>query len=245
MQYTNDEAKILEHFDSQNLTKKGNFIYCKKDASTQEIKLSKFGGEIPQPNTQGAVPKCSDCKKDLEVLVQLYVPTLPENVKSLFPDDLKESLIVVFLCPDDIPCQTQSNLLYKIYNQEQIKTLCYTKSNSNKIDCAVFNEYKEYDTYGDMLNVYLENYKNFPEIDQVKVEELMWKIRASRGSKCYFGGFPYYNQSETNPGDDYQLLINLEDDNHFSMMWGDAGSAQIWVKKNADENRFLLTWQCG
>ena len=69
-----------------------------------------------------------------------------------------------------------------------------------------------------------------------------------RDVKSFVGGNPQYDQGDSHPGNDYIFVINLADDKFFSMMWGDAGKAQIFMKEvDKDKNEFktLLTWTCG
>ncbi len=246
MKLSTDETKILNYFQKKNLVKKGYFIFAEKKEFPLDTRINKFGGLVPVPKNSKAIPKCKTCKKDMEVLAQIYVPKLPKDIVNNLPEDLKETLIVLYLCPEDLPIESQSNIIYNIYKFDEIPNLIYVKNNKskNKIMSSIFNEIKIFDTFADTLNEYLN--QEDKEVDQVQVEQFMEKVRREyRKSKCYFLGYPFYNQSEVNPGDDYQLFLNLEDDENFSFMFGDAGSAQIWVKKKDEKNRFLLTWQCG
>jgi len=77
----------------------------------------------------------------------------------------------------------------------------------------------------------------------IKLENFLFNFR---DVKCFLGGNPQYDQGDWNPGDDYLFIINLADDKFFSMMWGDAGKAQIFMKeKKEGEFEFKLTWTCG
>ena len=70
------------------------------------------------------------------------------------------------------------------------------------------------------------------------VEEEEFKYRG-----CYFGGFPYYCQNDDNPGPEYKLIMSFDECDAFSLMWGDCGNAQLWLRED-DSNQFYLTWAC-
>ena len=238
--FTEEENKLISWLDQNGWVKPGQFIHCEK-ADATEITVSKFGGKIPHlPNEE--IPKCPTCGHNLEVLVQLYVPNLPQNIQHLLPEKLSDALIVLFVCPEDL-ADMQGKMVSRVYHADQISSLVYENPNEGaQIESALFKNFEEMPTYNDTGDDYMEKME---EIDDAEMEELMRKIRDEiRTVKCYFGGFPYYQQGEATPGNDCTLLLNVEQDDGFSMMWGDAGNAQIWVKKD-DSCEFYLNWQCG
>ena len=238
--FTDEENSILQWFQQKGWVKQGQFIHCEKN-DTNSIAISKFGGKIPHlPNEE--IPKCPTCGHSCELLAQLYVPSLPEYAKALFPQNLQESLIVLFICAEDL-ADMQGKMISRVYQPEQIQNLVYSNAPENaQIESALFENYEMLDTYNDTSDAYMEV---MDEIDDAAAEELMRKIRDEvRPSKCYFGGYPYYQQGEATPGDDCTLVLNIEQDDNFSLMFGDAGNAQIWVK-NDNSGEFYINWQGG
>ena len=237
---TETENGLIQWLQQRNWVKPGQFVHCTK-AETNNFEVSKFGGKIPHlPNEE--IPTCQECGQKMEVVAQIYVPSLPDFAKNVFPEALKQSLIVLFVCTEDLPFGDWQ-MVSRVYSQDQIKNLIYDEPKEDaKIESALFQNYEMLDTYNDTSNDYLEV---MGEVDDLAMEELMRKVRDEiRTSKCYFGGFPYYQQGEETPGDNFTLLLNIENDENFSMMWGDGGNAQIWVN-NENPEEFHLTWQCG
>ena len=239
--FSEEENNLLQWLNQKGWVKQGQFIHCEKNNEINEIKISKFGGKIPHLQNE-EIPKCPTCGKECELLLQLYVPGLPEYAQNLFPENLKDSLSLLFICAEDLP-DMQGKMISRVYNSDQIDNLVYANPPENaQVESAIFTNYEMLDTYNDTSNEYMES---MGEIDDAAMEELMRKIRVDiRKAKCYFGGYPYYQQSEETPGDDCTLLLNVEEDENCSLTWGDAGNAQIWVK-NDNSGEFYLNWQCG
>ena len=70
------------------------------------------------------ISECPDCQTSKEVLVQMYIPGLPDQVKALFPSNLQDALIVVMICTE---CLTphDGEIETKIYHQNDISKLVY------------------------------------------------------------------------------------------------------------------------
>jgi hypothetical protein len=62
-------------------------------------RTTKFGGKYPLLPAESS-PACPRCDQPLMMVVQLYVPALPEFIRSQFPDDRRDQLIVVGVCPE-------------------------------------------------------------------------------------------------------------------------------------------------
>lgn len=234
--FSEEQVSALNWFGSKGFVKKGIFIRATKEETTKAA-VSKYGGVVPHLPGEGPV-KSPDGSHDLELAVQLYVPELPENVQRLFPQNLQDALILMFVDTEDSP--ENGPLPVRIYHKDDIAKLELAPAKEEgRIESAIFTSYEPIDTYNDSGNDFLEV---MGEVDGLVVEELMLIIRQNRDTNCYFGGFPYYVQGESTPGDNWSLLLNLQDDQYFSYMWGDAGTAQIWINP---EGEFELTWQCG
>ncbi|EAY19043.1 hypothetical protein TVAG_247220 [Trichomonas vaginalis G3] len=233
-----EQLGAIEWFGKKGFTKKGIFIRCEKAEATKAA-LSKYGGKVPHLPGEDPSVKTEDGVQ-LELAVQLYVPELPENVQRLLPQELQDALILLFINTEDSP--ENGPMPVRIYHKDDISKLELADAKEDAhIESAIFKSYEVIDTYNDSGNDFLESME---EVDGLVVEELMHEIRSKRDTNCYFGGFPYFVQGEASPGEGWTLLLNLQDDSYFSYMFGDAGTAQIWVN-DSDPTQFDLEWQCG
>ena len=190
--------------------------------------------EIPILNSSPKeVPKCQRCNEYLELLVQLYIPQLP--TKNSFPNSLKDSLILFFYCTECMEC-FEENMITKIYSsKEDLNNLIYRYNPKNqlKIKETFFSSFIQKESppsEDDKKHKIPENFDNKQRNQYyIKLENFLFNFR---DVKCFLGGNPQYDQGDSNPGEDYLFIINLADDKFFSMMWGDAGKAQIFMKES-------------
>ena len=217
------------------------YIICKKEEA-EEIKISKFGGKIPCLDPK-EIPANSD--NYIEVLAQIYVPGLPKAIKKLFPSDLQDALIVLFFDIDNFPIEAINNIETRIYHGDEIDKLIYVdrEDTNPAIESAIFTTYKYKAQTFDVADhaSYTNQIRSMRNAeDQQENEQYSFYTKESN---CFFGGYPFYCQDDDNPGPDYTLILSLMEDHNFSMIWGDAGNAQIWLR-NDDSHQFILTWAC-
>lgn len=240
---SDEQKRYIYYADSVGQVKNGIFLECDfKDADKPAV--SKFGGSVPYlPKEVGDnfIPICEDCNQQMEVLVQLYIPDLPPVVQRKFPVELQESLIVLFLCGDDLPIDSENILKYRIYSKEEIPNLKLepVKTDNPYIQSAIFSKY----IVQPVINSsgFPDITREFPDLDYWEVPQ---KLRNTK-SLCYFDGFPEFVQFPEEPSVPATYIMNLEGDDQtsFTMMWGDAGTAQLWIS-NDKPYTFYLIWQC-
>ncbi len=144
----------------------------------------------------------------------------------------------------------EENMIAKIYSsKEDLNNLIYRDNPKNllKIKETFFSSFIQKESppsEDDKKHKIPENFDNKQRNQYyIKLENFLFNFR---DVKCFLGGNPQYDQGDSNPGEDYLFIINLADDKFFSMMWGDAGKAQIFMKdKNNGEFEFKLFWTCG
>jgi hypothetical protein len=84
-------------------------------------RTTKFGGKYPLlPNT--SPPKCPTCDQPLMMIVQLFVPTLPAFIQEQIPASLRDSLIVLAVCPE---CLGSSGYRIDVYDSDSLDDLVY------------------------------------------------------------------------------------------------------------------------
>ena len=239
------DKEIENWYRKCGLLKTSHFIICDKPKDNKTILASKYGGRIPVLKTsKKEAPKCPTCQEYLELLVQLYIPQLP--TKESFPKSLQKSLIVFLYCTECMEFDV-TPLIYK--TEEDLKNLEYIENpkKEKKIKEIFFSSFiqKELPPSEDDKRQKIPEDLSDKERNEfyLKLENFLFNFR---DVKCFLGGNPQYDQGDANPGDDYIFIIDLADDKFFSMMWGDAGKAQIFMKdKNNGEFDFKLFWTCG
>ena len=238
----NEEQKnFWNYFINNSFSKTGYYPVFQKIDSTNP-KVSKFGGSIPHLPSE-KVPTCSQCKKTLlEVLLQLYISNAPEEIKKLFPESKRQGLLVIFYCTN---CMEQGNLVWKYYEESQLDQLVFSEPKSDsKISPTIVTEWRPFISIDSTSNRYLEESES-SGFDELNLEEFPKYLKENYHGTTFLGGMPFYEQGESVPGENFSLLANLEQDNAFSMMWGDAGEAQIWMTSGDEFGNFEITWQCG
>ena len=242
--------KFMNEARNCGFVKKSYRIKCKKEeGKPSDICISKFGGYIPCFECDADIT-CPSCNVGLEVLAQIYVPSLPNPVKALFPSSLQNALIVLFMCTQCLE-PYYGELESRIYYPEDFDKLVYKPPPSDiMIEQAIFESFPESDLPIHPSDNALEHPSKYLSVNE-ELDDMFDDMYDSISSyycqpqMSYFGGHPEYIQADDNPGPDYSLILSLSDDkDNFSMMWGDAGTAQIWLR-NDDSNHFLITWACG
>ena len=130
------------------------------------------------------------------------------------------------------------NFWWTIYSKEEdLKNLIYVENpkQNKKIQENFFSKFieKELPPSEDDIRQKVPEGLNDKQRNEfyTKLEDFLFNFR---DVKCFLGGNPQYDQGDSNPGDDYTFIINLADDKFFSMMWGDAGKAQIFMKEKGN-----------
>lgn len=231
------EKKLFENCEKLGYVKDAYYIEA-HEKEEYDIRVSKFFGKIPCFEGQ-KLPKCS-CGSLKSPLVQIYVPSLPAKVRGLFPSDLQDALIVMFICLDCL--SWGCGLTTHVFHEDEIDKLVY-KDGPQDYEPHVISGYHQHKQIPSETDDFFPNEK----LISGDFGDMLYDIRCSCVYKddvgSYFGGFPNYCQCDENPGRDYKLILSLINDESFPLMWGDAGNAQIWLK-NDDSHEFFITWAC-
>ena len=242
----NEEDKSYwDFFINHNLWKTGYFPICESHDSSSP-KVSKFGGSCPHL-PQDPRPTCKSCDNHLEVLLQLYIPSLPQPVKQLFPNHLQNSLIVFNYCTECMPSNEEDAITWKVYNESDFANLVFDIPPSEaKIEPAVVKEWQAFKS----INASTEHYYDMLHdengaLDEVKMEEFVRELKINYAGTTYLLGNPDFTEGEYTPEPGMVNLACFEQDNSFSMMWGDAGYAHLWMTPGDNFGKFSLVWNCG
>ena len=60
----------------------------------------------------------------------------------------------------------------------------------------------------------------------------------------YLGGYPVFVQGDDQPPGTV-LLMEMEESEASTNMWGDCGTAQVWMTTGDDYGRFMMQFACG
>jgi hypothetical protein len=82
---------------------------------------TKFGGKYPRPPADPH-PKCDLCDQPMMMIVQLYVPTLPDFIQAHFPAQARDQLIVLGVCPE---CLGSGGYSIRAYGAAELDGLAY------------------------------------------------------------------------------------------------------------------------
>ncbi len=104
--------------------------------------------------------------------------------------------------------------------------------------------------------IIVEQYNKFFPEDKIEdifdmdddVGEYIWEYLEASGSRI--GGYPYFTQDDPrDEGTEYtELLLQIDSDDEFDLMWGDVGVGNFFVTseqlKNKDFTKVLYNWDC-
>ncbi|KAH0794071.1 cytoplasmic protein [Histomonas meleagridis] len=196
---------------------------------------SKFGGRAPYLPNDG--PSCKKCGEQLDLIFSLYIKSLPEEIQQYFPEDERESVLVGNNCSDgDVPCAY-------LYRKDEIDNLLYTNEESN------FNEHRVvvgWEKSSMVVTSDEEFQKVYPDLskwDYLLVGSIIDDAE-ERGGGTYLGGYPVFVQSDEQP-EGTVLLLEMDESEASTNIWGDCGTAQVWMKTGSDFGEFEVTWACG
>lgn len=235
---TSEELSIWNTLRAAGLSKPGFSPVCESCDSVSP-RVSKIGGAIPHLPSSG--PAVCKCGKIPEVLLQLYVPSLPPPVRALFHPSC--ALAVIHYCTE---CM-ESNFAptTQLFTESELDSLVYSNGKADaSIAPKVIREWREFCCVDFTSDAAYDAARN-SEIDEIQMEELGREIGEKYVGGTYLMGVPRYEQGEYEVDDGFVLLANFEQDDNFSMMWGDAGTAQLWMKTGENFGEFRLDWMCG
>jgi hypothetical protein len=84
-------------------------------------RVTKFGGKYPRLPGE-ALPKCPSCDQQLMMIVQLYIPSLPAFVQESLPEDQRDKLLVLGVCPE---CMGSTGYDIRAYGPSDLDSLEY------------------------------------------------------------------------------------------------------------------------
>ena len=205
---------------------------------TSNPRISKFGGCVPYLPEE-PIPNCRDCHELYSMICQIYVPTAPDWFKNHFPPEKQDALIVFLYCNHCyIPVEGRA------YYGKDIDRLIY--SNDSSADYGCFNQPRIVTKWND--------FKMLPPrgndvITQIRSKYQLFNIEEKIESTdspthpTYIGGWPRFVQGDSTPNNSF-LIANFEESESSTAMWGDCGTAQLWISKGEDFGELYSDWAC-
>ncbi|WP_291870418.1 DUF6493 family protein [Maribacter sp.] len=243
--FTTVEAKceILQAITTLNKHSKNAYIPLVKSAKNEYSIHSKLGG-LPYLLEEDDYPKCTNCGKHLQLLVQLNLEDIPKSIE--------RGLIQLFYCTNP-----NTNCESKAVSKEVTTSLC------KKVEIKGNSERKQLnheDIFPEKRIIQFIEFVDYPHSEdykqlgiELKVPDVIYdymmahNIGATNANDKLFG-YPHWLQSSEYAHNqkldaNSQLVFQLASKDNLSMQFGDAGIGYL-LKTPIAENEVLFTWQC-
>ena len=207
-------------------------------SDTSNPRMSKFGGCVPYLPEEPP-QMCCGCHELSSMICQIYVPTTPDWFRNKFPPEKQDALIVVLFCNS-----CYDHVEGRIYYGKDIDRLVY--SNDSYFDYGSFNEPRVVTKWNDFKMLPCSNNN---AIDQIRAKYQVFNLEKKIEQfnpylKTHIGGWPNFVQDDTTPNNTF-LIANFESESESSTgIWGDMGTAQVWISQGEEFGDLLSDWSC-
>lgn len=212
------------------------------DGDNNNPRCCKYGGAVAHLPNEGP-PLCPSCHTRFSHICQIYVKSLPEYAIEMFPEDKRDCLIQCLFCNT---CYLE--LLVKTFFDEEIDKLVYTADaliqgytyNDPKLVIEWVTDYM-LPTSGSQKCITNE-LERIPYI--INAFDVAEKFNSEKNpSDTYLCGYPYFIQGDDSP-QGTELLMQFSQSEASTAMWGDSGTAQLWMATGDDFGEFTLQYAC-
>lgn len=213
-------------------------------------RISKFGGSQPFLPDDGCT-LCKECHCKCSMICQIYIKTTPEWFRSRFNPEYQDSLIVILYCNSYF-----LNIEARLYIGDQLDSLVYTEDvvypgvvNYTFNEPRIVTGWKSGKMMPIMGNSILNEMSKSHSFHYEELHEQFSRYNfvhgPSGGNLTYLGGWPEFVQSDSTPPDSF-LVMNLSQSCSSTAMWGDAGTAQVWMTNPIDGclGDLITDWAC-
>lgn len=234
--------KILDeeiiHFKSLiDNFKKVCYIPKVNHSDSSNPRVSKFGGSAPYHPSSG--PKiCKKCSQKLQTVFSFHISSLPSEMRELFPID-HEYVLVGYACID-----CYDHFPIELFTDSEIDELVY---DSVPDSYNIFNEARsifEWEQKFDTPISKAESGFSIPNPEKYSQKELYFMNGIMAERRCtklrtYLGGYPYFIQGDDRPAG-HTLLLEMEESEESTNIWGDCGTCQVWMSTGDDFGSFVM-----
>jgi hypothetical protein len=218
------------------------FIPMVRVGDCRNPRCIKFGGLIPHERAAG-YPICRACRVPVAHVLTIYVPLLPPGIQEMFPEGDREHVIVVCYCEQ---CSLQLPVF--VFRDEEIDRLVMSPDHVSFR--RPFNEPR--------VVIGWKEARSRPDwggVDQLKISGMNYRpanvwndlVEPEFNDSAvgtYVGGFPRYVQDPARPTPSARLLVQMQQSRASTAMWGDCGTAQLWMETGENYGKFQVTWSC-
>lgn len=204
---------------------------------------SKFGG-LPYLRNENDWPVCQNCKKHMQLFLQLNLENLP--IKQ------EQGIIQLFYCTNTAPhCEVDCEAFFPFAKSVVCRKINISQPSAiikpnidelfgeNKI--IGWNAIDDYPHYEELADLGLEiNVDDYAVLEEAEIG-----IPAS-GDKLF--GWPYWVQNVEYPNDrktqsQMKLLFQIDSEDNLPYMFGDSGVGHI-TQSPDDPNELAFAWAC-
>lgn len=242
--FTTNEVKceILQAITSLNKHSKKAYIPLTETVKEEHSIHSKFGG-LPYLTPENEYPKCSNCGKHLQLLVQLNLEDLPENTEN--------GLIQLYFCTNpNTQCEsklTSKNITTSIFRKLEITGNSVIDSPDKEPifpekRITQFIEFIDYPHREDYYKMGIEL-----QVPDAIYDYMMANNIGTTNANDKLFGYPHWLQSSeftnTLKSDNEHLLFQLASNDNLPFMFGDSGIGYLLKNRNHN-NPLSFYWQC-
>jgi hypothetical protein len=240
-----DREQVIALLEGGSLIRNGYFPVVRR-GDCSNMRCIKFGGCIPHDPDEG-YPLCAKCRLPVTHIATIYVKLLPDELQAWFPPDELDTLLVIAYCED---CFSEVPVFR--YRKEEIDRLVWSANHSS--NRRPFNEARVVVSWTKKAG--LPSYtalQDAPAATQgLRLNHDLWMLwetfvecgKYSVLTGRYAGGWPYYIQDSEKPTSASRLLFEFDSSEASTGMWGDAGTAQLWMETGEEYGVFSVTWAC-
>ena len=241
-----DEAVRLWKDLAQAMVKP-HYVPIVEERDTTNPRCVKFGGVIPYLPESGA-PMCRCGGGRMAHIASIYVGALPDEIKGLFREEDHDMLIRVALCTS---CWIENNVT--TFRGEELDRLCWAPDEVVNIG-SPFNEPRVTTGFETVMSppdysLFNGELSDHPAVRKVADRSVIPFLLVSdvleldHDGSTHAGGYPFYTQDSERPAEDSVLIFQFEESRASTGMWGDCGTAHLWLSQR-DYGKLELTWAC-
>ncbi|MBC7863746.1 MAG: DUF1963 domain-containing protein [Bacteroidia bacterium] len=225
--------------------KRKAYIPKTKEVSSQFSAKSKFGG-FPYLRTSTDWPVCPNCKKNMQLFLQLNLNDLPEKKSN--------GLVQLFYCTTIDPhCESDLDAFFPFSKSVECRKIDIS-ADPIKTEPEIDEVFQEKEIIGWIEK---DDYPHSEEFEllgiDLEIEEEVYTLMEERNigltiqdDKLF--GWPYWVQSNEYPNDrktnkQMELLFQLESEDNLPYMFGDAGIGHL-TQSPDNENELGFGWAC-
>ena len=220
-EFSNIQSQLDQKGNHIKSFRKSYFITLVKACDRTNPCVSKFGSRPPFLPSEGCPHKCSYCSQSASIVFSLYIRSLPPEIQSYFPPDELEAVLVGFACER---CHDFFDITR--YIGSDIDSLIYGDIDPN----FVFNEPRVVTGWKQSTMTPISVYtleKLHPGMnEEVEIEIVRCEFENIFGLICKFS-------ARRLP--DTVLMLEMEESEALTNLWGDCGIAQVWMTTGDDK----------